>query len=149
MKFHFGLYVVVFFPSLAHLQVFLSNVKLINSEQNCSYLSIVNLHPQLQYARRAFDAGIPWRNCQYQYKHNPLEFQCFIIAQHPDHTDASNLLHTVLSLPLFMAYFCLRLPLNMVHGITLSLPLSLTRSNRVSFHWERCHEFNCRQVTRS
>lgn len=132
-KFNFGLSVV--FCTWHHWQVFLSHKKnLINSEQNCSSLSIVNLHPQLQHTRRAFDAGIPWRNCQYQYKHNPFEFQYFIIAQHPDHIDLSHLLRTVF-VPHFHAYFCLRLPLNMFHGINLSLSLSppLSLSISVSF----------------
>lgn len=97
MQFHFGLSVV--FAFFHHRQVCLNNVKFINSAQNCSYLSIVNPHPQLQYARRAFDAGLPWRNCQYQYRHNPLKFQYFIAAQHSDQTDLSNYLHTDLLPP--------------------------------------------------
>lgn len=101
--------------------------------QNCSSLSIVNFHPQLQYAGSAFDAGIPWRNCQYQYKRNPLEFQITSLL----HSIQTMLIYLICftqppPLPLSRILFCLRLPLNTFHGINLSLSHSLSHFASVS-----------------
>lgn len=130
--------------------------KLINSVQNCSSLSIVNLHPQLQCAERAFDAGIPWRNCQYQYKHNPLEFQITSLL-HSFQTILIYLIcfpqpppqHTHIHF-LCMHSFCLIVFEHVSWNQSLLFTFSLSHFwVSVFFPREGCHVLNCRQVTRS
>lgn len=72
-----------------------------------------------------------------------LNSNIFITAQHPCHTG----LCKVFFFPFIsMLYFCLSLSLNKFRGIS---PSSFSLTVSVSSPQEGCHEFNCRQVTRS